>query len=81
MKHITETEADKYLHGQLGLIEKMNIGKHLKRCQVCLKILDKLKADDKLLEEIKNAVDEFKNIPSSKAEKATMSKLKENLES
>ena len=56
MKHIDEVAGEKYANGSIGTIKKIQIEQHLKKCDKCRKIVDNVKIDRMLVEEIRDAV-------------------------
>ena len=55
MKHPTNLDIERYSRGDIGYLKRTLIGIHLKKCGQCSSVLEKLKEDDNLLDQIKKA--------------------------
>ena len=81
MKHINEITAEKYAKDAIGAIKKIQLELHLKNCDECRKIVDNVKIDTMLIDEIRDAVaviDEL-NTANTLLEKKTRHFLNEKL--
>jgi hypothetical protein len=63
MSHYSEDELEGYLHGDIGVIRRMLCSSHLAKCKNCKAMLDELKTDDVLIEELRISVKHWQGIP------------------
>jgi hypothetical protein len=80
MKHLSQPQAEQYLQKKVGKLKTLWIKQHIKKCQTCKHLLDKIRDDIELMNEIKNALNEQVPLHSSKIEQKTLLKIKNRLE-
>ena len=56
MKHPTISDIERYSRRAMGFFESILTGIHMRKCGQCSSMLEKLKEDDRLIEEIRIAV-------------------------
>lgn len=61
MKHYNREELDLYRNGDMNLFSRIMCSEHLKICVSCHKLLDSLKEDDALLEELRGKLNRLRH--------------------
>ena len=69
MKHYNREELDLYRNGDMNLFSRIMCSEHLKICVSCHKLLDSLKEDDALLEELRGKLNRLKHAAGNGANK------------
>ena len=69
MRHYTREELDCYRNGDMNLFSRIICTEHLKNCGSCHKLLDSLKEDDVLLDELRGKLDRLKRAAGDDANK------------
>ena len=69
MKHYNREELDLYRNGDMNLFSRIMCSEHLKICASCHKLLDSLKEDDALLEELRGHLNRLKHAADADANK------------
>ncbi len=66
MKHYTREELELYRNGQMSVLGRITCTSHLRECQKCMKIMDELKEDDKLIAKMRNSVQLYQELLQEK---------------
>jgi hypothetical protein len=56
MKHYTREELELYRNGQMSVLGRITCTSHLRECTECMKLMEELKEDDKLIANLRNSV-------------------------
>ena len=56
MKHYTREELELFRNGQMSVLGRITCASHLRECAKCMKIMDELKEDDKLIVNLRSSV-------------------------
>ena len=56
MKHYTREELELYRNGQMSVLGRITCTSHLRECAKCMKIMDELKEEDKLIVNLRSSV-------------------------
>ena len=59
MKHYTQEELELYRNGQMSVLGRIACTSHLRECAECLKIMEELKEDYKLIANLRSSVQQF----------------------
>ena len=59
MKHYTREELELYRNGQMSVLGRIICTSHLRECTECMKIIEELKEDDKLIANLRSSVQQF----------------------
>ena len=62
MKHYTLEELELYRNGQMSVLGRIACTSHLRECAECMKIMDELKEDDKLIANLRSSVLQFQKL-------------------
>ena len=74
MKHYSANELELYRKGKMSVLGKLQCAAHLKSCAECRMIFEKLKDEDRFIEELKYNVKIFSEL----AERNSISFSKKN---
>lgn len=75
MKHYTTEELDRYRNGDMNMLSRISCAGHLKQCETCRNLLETLKKDDLLLENVRRNIARFNSVsaePSKNECKSTI---------
>lgn len=62
MKHYTREELELYRNGQMSVLGRIACTSHLRECTECLKIMEELKEDDKLIANLRSSVQIYQEL-------------------
>ena len=62
MKHYTREELELYRNGQMSVLGRIACTSHLRECAECLKIMEDLKEDDKLIANLRSSVQIYQEL-------------------
>lgn len=62
MKHYTREELELYRNGQMSVLGRIACTSHLRECSECLKIMEELKEDDKLIANLRSSVQIYQEL-------------------
>lgn len=66
MKHYTKEELELYRNGQMSVLGKISCLSHLKNCKICAEQLDELEQEDRLIHDLRNSVQIYREISEIK---------------
>jgi len=56
MKHYTKEELDLYRNGEMSVLGRIACTNHLHNCRDCTKLLEELKEDDSLIDNLRSSI-------------------------
>ena len=62
MKHYTREELELYRNGQMSVLGRTTCTCHLKECNECMKIMEELKENDKLIANLRSSVQIYQEL-------------------
>ena len=62
MKHYTKEDLELYRNGQMSVLGRITCTSHLRECPECMKLMDELKEDDKLIANLRSSVLQFQEL-------------------
>jgi anti-sigma factor ChrR (cupin superfamily) len=62
MKHYTKEDLELYRNGQMSVLGRISCSAHLQSCAECMKMMEELKADDKLVSALRNSVQQYQEL-------------------
>lgn len=62
MKHYTREELELYRNGQMSVLGRIACTSHLRECGECMKIMEELKEDDKLIANLRSSVQIYQEL-------------------
>ena len=66
MKHYTREELELYRNGQMSVLGRITCTSHLRECPECMKIMEELKEDDKLIANLRSSVQLYQELSQEK---------------
>lgn len=71
MKHYTQEELELYRNGQMSVLGRIACASHLRECPDCMKLMEELKEDDKLIASLRSSVQIYQELSQAKPLKTT----------
>jgi anti-sigma factor RsiW len=79
MKHIDREIMEKYVKGDLGVLRKIMVVRHLKNCTVCTRLAEEIKKGNELLDSLRKARKIYMGFEKDSAAGAVFASLKTRL--
>ena len=62
MKHYTKKELELYYNGQMSILSRISCRNHLKSCETCQKLEQKINDDKQLIADLRSSIKLFESL-------------------
>ncbi|MEI6425209.1 MAG: hypothetical protein WCP55_23570 [Lentisphaerota bacterium] len=79
MKHIDRVTLERYVKGDLGVLRRILVERHLKNCMSCARLAEEIKRGEELLDALRKARNIYTGFEKDSAAVAVFASLKTRL--
>ena len=79
MKHIGRETLERYVKGDLGVLRKIMVKRHLKNCTACTRLAEEIRKGNELVDSLKKARNTYMGFEKDSAADSVFASLKTRL--